>query len=133
MSVLKTYGMDAENEFHPSLTYKINGDHIQGQIDGLEAVKQAVDLILSIERFEYVIYSWDYGMETKDLIGKNREYVRGDLERRIAETLAEDDRVTGISDFEVAFSGETAMATFTVHTEFGDFEKDKEVTVSNGQ
>lgn len=131
MSVLKTYGTETGDVFHPSRTYKIDGDRIQGVIDGIEAVRQAVDLTLSIERFEYPIYSWDYATETKDLIGKSREYVQGDLERRIAEALAEDDRVTGISDFTVSFSGETATATFTVNTVFGNIEN-QEVAVQNG-
>lgn len=124
MSVLKTYGMETGYVFHPSLTYKINGDRIQGQIDGLDAVKQAVELALSTERFEYPIYSTDYGIETKDLIGAQREYVRGDMERRISECLAQDDRITGISDFDITFSGETATATFTVETEFGNLNEE---------
>jgi hypothetical protein len=130
MSVLKTYGLETTDTFHPSLTFKIDGDRIQGKIDGLQAVKQAVELILSVERFEYPIYSWDYGIETQDLIGKRREYIQGDLQRRVEEALAEDDRVTGISDFSISFEGETATATFTVNTIFGDL--DEEVTVQNG-
>lgn len=130
MSVLKTYGLETEGTFYPSLTYKIDGDRIQGMIDGLEAVNQAVNLTLYTERFEYPIYSWDRGIETKDLFGKSREYVRGDLQRRIEEALAEDDRVTGISNFDMVFSGETATATFTANTIFGDLSK--EVTVTNG-
>lgn len=130
MSVLKTYGEGAEDDFHPSKTYRIDGNRIRGMIDGLDAVKQAVELILSTERFEYEIYSTDYGMETRDLIGKSREYVQGDLQRRISEALAEDDRVTGISDFDISFSGESATATFTVNSEFGNFQE--EVTTTNG-
>jgi hypothetical protein len=130
MSVLKTYGTDAENDFHPSKTYQIDGDHIREMVDGLDAVRQAVELILSVERFEYEIYSPDYGIETKDLIGQSREYVQGDLQRRIEEALVEDDRVTGISDFSLAFSGETATATFTVNSEFGNFQE--EVIATNG-
>ncbi|QAT48596.1 DUF2634 domain-containing protein [Caproiciproducens sp. NJN-50] len=131
MSVLKTYGLETEDIFHPSKTWKIDGDHIYGTADGIDAVLQAVQLILSVERFEYPIYSTDYGMESSDLIGKSREYVSGDLQRRISETLAEDDRITGISNFDITFSGETATATFTVNTIFGNIEN-QEVTVQNG-
>lgn len=130
MSVLKTYGLETTDVFHPSLTFRISGDHIQGKVDGIDAVSQAVDLTLSTERFEYPIYSWDRGMETKDLVGASRELVRGDLERRISEALAEDDRITGISDFDISFSGETATATFSVNTIFGRI--DREVTITNG-
>lgn len=131
MSVLKTYGLETEDVFHPSKTWKIDNNHIHGTIDGIDATLQAVQLILSTERFEFPIYSWDYGMESKDLIGKSRDYVSGDLQRRITETLAQDDRVTGISDFILTFSGETATAAFTVNTIFGEIEN-QEVTITNG-
>lgn len=128
MSVLKTYGDDTES-FKPSKTWQIKDGHIAGMIDGLGAVSQAVDLILATERFEYEIYSTDFGMETKDLIGQRREYIQGDLQRRIKECLAEDDRVTDISDFNLEFNGETATATFTVNTLFGDLQKEGGVTI----
>nr|DAK78385.1 MAG TPA: Protein of unknown function (DUF2634) [Caudoviricetes sp.] len=128
MSVLKTYGSDTES-FHPSKTYQIRDKRIEGTLDGVDAVAQAVKLLLSTERFEYEIYSTDYGVETKDLIGADREYIRGDLERRIRETLAEDDRITGISDFNIDFDRETALVTFTVNSIFGDFQGERSVTV----
>lgn len=128
MSVLKTYGADTES-FKPSKTWQIKDGHIAGMIDGLGAVSQAIDLMLATERFEYEIYSTDFGMETKDLIGQRREYIQGDLQRRIEECLAEDDRVTGIADFSIDFDGETAIATFTVNTIFGDLQKEEGVTI----
>lgn len=128
MSVLKTYGSDTDT-FHPSKTYQIRGNHIEGMIDGKDAVKQAVDLLLSTERFEFEIFSADYGIETRDLIGSRREFVQGDMERRISEALAEDDRITGISDFNISFDRENAIVTFTVKTVFGDIPEERSVTV----
>lgn len=128
MSVLKTYGDDTTS-FKPSLTYQIKDGHIEGKIDGLNAVAQAVDLTLSTERFENLTFSTDYGAETKDLIGASRDYIRGDLERRISESLAEDDRVTGMSDFGIEFDRENAHVTFTVHTIFGDIAEERSITV----
>lgn len=127
MSVLKTYGDDTS--FKPSLTYRIKDDRIEGRIDGLDAVKQAIELMLSTERFEHEIYSWDYGVETKDLIGADRELVKGDLERRVREALAEDDRITGISDFTISFDRENANVTFTVNTIFGDIPEERSVAI----
>jgi len=128
MSVLKTYSDDTDS-FHPSKTYQIRGNHIEGMIDGKDAVKQAVDLMLSTERFEFEIYSTDYGMEAQDLIGARREFVQGDMERRVREALAEDDRVTGISDFSITFDRENAVVAFMVNTIFGDIPEERSVTV----
>lgn len=128
MSVLKPYGDDTTS-FKPSLTYQIKGNHIEGMIDGIEAVRQAIELILSTERFEWVIFSTDYGIETKDLIGKDRELIRGDLERRVSECLAEDDRITGISDFVIDFDRENANVTFTANTIFGDVPEERSVEI----
>lgn len=128
MSVLKTYGDDTES-FKPSKTWQLKNGHIEGMIDGMEAVAQAVKLLLSTERFEFGIYSTDYGIERKDLIGASREFVMGDMERRISEALAEDDRITGITDFNISFDRENAIVTFTVKTIFGDTPEERSVTV----
>lgn len=126
MSVLKTYGADTDS-FHPSKTWKLSGNHLQGMIDGREAVAQAVDLMLSTERFYYDIFSFDYGVELADLIGKDRSFVRADIQRRIEEALSEDDRITGISDFEISFDREAAIVSFTVNTVFGDIFEERGV------
>ena len=49
-----------EDETQPSLTYALDAENgrIRGKVDGLEAVKQAVYLALSTERFAHLIYSW---------------------------------------------------------------------------
>ena len=126
MSVLKTYGDDIDS-FHPSKTWRLSGNRLQRMIDGREATAQAVDLMLSTERFYYDIFSYDYGVELADLIGKDRAYVKADIQRRIEEALAEDDRVTGISDFNIEFDREAANVSFTVNTIFGDISEERSV------
>lgn len=128
MSVLKTYGADTDS-FHPSKTWKLSGNHLQGMIDGREAVAQAVDLMLSTERFYYDIFSYDYGVELADLIGKDRAFVKADIQRRIEEALSEDDRITGISDFEISFDREAAIVSFTANTIFGDIFEERSVEI----
>lgn len=128
MSVLKTYGDDVYS-FHPSKTWRLSGNHLQGMIDGKEAAAQAASLALSTERFLYDIFSYDYGVELADLIGKDREYVQADFRRRIEEALGEDDRITGISNYQITFDGEVATVHFTVNTIFGDFDTERSVTL----
>lgn len=127
MSVLKTYGTNTD--FKPSKTYRLQGKRLAGFIDGLDAVKQAVFFILNTERFEYPIYSNDYGVETQDLIGASRSYVVGDIERRITEALLQDDRITSIEDFNISYDRENANISFTVITTFGEFEAERSVPI----
>ncbi len=128
MSVLKTYGADTIS-FKPSTTYQLKGNRIVGMIDGLDAVKQSANIILNVNRFEHPIFSWDYGNELKDFIGKPREYIKGETERRIRESLLEDDRIEDITNFTLSFEGEYALGSFTVISQFGEFDMERSVAL----
>lgn len=86
----------------PSFTYKLDTERnrVVGYVNGREAYKQAIYKILNTERYEYVIYSWNYGVELKDLIGMPIYYVVPELERRITEAIEADDRTVSVSNFE---------------------------------
>ena len=88
-----------EAETRPtSRTWKLNtgAGTIAGTADEKDAMMQAIYLILSTERYQYLIYGWDYGIETGDLIGRPPDYVQSELKRRIREALMWDDRVTAV-------------------------------------
>lgn len=112
-------------------TYKIDikANRIDGFIDELEAIKQAIYLILSTERYEHNIYSWDYGVELVDLFGQPLPYVMSELERRIKEALTQDDRIEDVTDFEFEKNGKKLHTTFTVVTVKGNIPTDLEVEV----
>ncbi len=116
-----------EDEIEPSLNYKMNLDkeRVVGSVDGLEAMKQVIFKILHTERYEYPIYSWDYGVELKDLIGRPMSYVLPELERVITEALEADDRIDSVDNFEFDVQKNKVSVTFTVHTIFGDLENDE--------
>ena len=122
--------LEVEEEQQPSLTYGIDFEkgRIVGMIDGLEAVKQAVFLILQTERYRYLIYSDDYGSELEGLIGRDPLFVRSELKRRIREALLQDDRIEDVTNFDIQINGDSALVRFTVVTIFGDFEAEQEVT-----
>ena len=121
---------DVEVETQPSKTYKMHIEEniINGDCDGQEAMKQAIYKILNTERYQYIIYSWNYGIELEDLYGEPITYVIPELQRRIEEALLQDDRITAVDDFEFDTSkkGEVT-ATFLAHTIFGDIEAEKVV------
>ena len=116
---------------YPNRTYNINvpADRIDGYADDLEAIKQAIYLILSTERYQYIIYSWDYGVELFDLIGQPMPYVISELPRRITEALTMDDRIDDVIDFTFEKQGKRLHTTFTVVTNLGNIPTALEVEV----
>ena len=122
--------LDVEEEQQPSLTYGIDFERgrIRGMIDELEAVKQAVFLILQTERYRYLIYSADYGSELEGLIGRDQLFVRSELKRRIREALMQDDRIEDVTNFRLQFNGDSVLVRFTVISIFGEIEAEQEVT-----
>ena len=92
---------DFEIEEQSGNTYNLNVEKniIEGTCDGIEAVKQTIYCILNTERFEYLMYSWDYGIELKNLIGEPTSYVLIELERVIKEALVQDDRIEEVVEF----------------------------------
>lgn len=122
---------DFEIEEETSHTYKLdlNNSTIAGYVDDLEAMKQAIYLILNIERYEYLIYSWNYGIELNDLYGQPIPFVLPELKRRITEALVQDSRILGVDNFSFEINKGKVHATFTVHTIFGDVEAERVVTI----
>lgn len=113
----------------PSKTFRINEDTLSGYVDGLEAVKQAVFCILNTERYDWIIYSWNYGVELNDLFGKSIGVVKSKVKKRIREALMQDDRILGVDAFSFDVSGRKLLVNFTVHTKYGDIAAGKEVQI----
>ena len=70
---------EIEEQLLPTRTYKVKNGRIQEMTNGLDAIAQAVDKVLQTERFEFVIYSEDYGTELDRFIGQDFSYVEADL------------------------------------------------------
>lgn len=105
----RTYCIDKENK------------RIIGTVtDYLKAVEQAVYLILQTERYDYIMYSWSYGVELKDLFGQIKEYVIPNAVRKITEALLQDDRITDVKDFKYRIENEKYFISFTVVTKYGN-------------
>ena len=125
-------GKDFKIKEQPSKTHRMDltGTSVRGFCDGLEAMKQAVFRILNTERYQYPIYSWNYGIETLDLYGEPMTYVCPELERRITEALLMDTRIQSVTDFEFDFPNKKSVhVQFTVNTIFGELNGEKEVSI----
>lgn len=104
-----------------SNTYKLNYDKndLKGFVDNLEAVKQAIYLILNIERYEYLIYDWDYGFQISDLIGSEINLILPEIQNRITDALIQDTRINSVDDFSFDIKKNKVIVFFTVNTIFG--------------
>lgn len=114
---------DFEFYEQPSRTYKMHllDEVITGYSDDKTAVEQAIYKILNTERYQYIIYSKNYGIELEDLFGEPITYVCPELQRRIEEALTQDERIINVDGFSFNTSQKQAVTvTFTAHTIYGD-------------
>lgn len=102
----------------------LDSNRIIATCDNLKAVEQTIFKILNTQRYAYIIYSWNYGIELEDLFGQPVRYVCPEIERRVREALMQDDRITAVDNFEFEFPKRGTVSTkFTVHTIVGDLEE----------
>ncbi|MFD1991552.1 DUF2634 domain-containing protein [Paenibacillus nicotianae] len=123
--------IDTEAVTMPGLTYQVDWERgvITGMIDGLDSIRQAVLKILNTERYQYLIYSEDYGTEWQQILGQDHLFVRAEIQRMITEALLQDDRIEQIVDFQTYWtSGEDIRVSFTVQTRYGSFQINEEVS-----
>ena len=97
--------------------------------DGLEAMKQTIYCILNTERFDHLIYSWNYGIELKHLIGESTTFVIPELERVIKEALLQDTRIIDVNNFDFDVKQNEILVTFTVITTAGNIEMERVVSI----
>lgn len=115
----------------PSKTFRLDMEkkRVIGTVDGLEAIKQAVFCILNTERFDWLIYSWNYGVELNGLFGKSAGLVKAKIKKRIKEALQQDDRIQSVDTFSFESNGRILHIKFMVHTILGEIEVENEVNI----
>lgn len=122
---------DFEELTLPNKTWYIDFDRklVTTNITDIEAIRQAAILILSTERYEFPIFSDQYGIELIDLFGENMNFVMSEVKRRITEALTQDERITGVDNFEFTKNKRSLHVTFTVTADVGHFDAETEVTL----
>lgn len=109
-----------------SLTYRLTSSEVGEAVDGKEALRQSIFCMLSTDRYEYIIYSRNYGLEYADLIGKPVNYVSALIKGRIEDALLTDDRIESIENFVITKGQNSLRTEFTVSSVFGDTAIEKE-------
>ena len=123
---------DLEFEEIPGLGFRMNlrNETIVGLVDEVESIKQAIFMILNTERYDYLIYTWDYGVELKDLYGEPVTYACPEIERRVTEALMMDERIVDVNTFEFDYSKKGIIhVTFVVDTLYGDIQEEMAVNI----
>ena len=120
---------DFTQEELPSKTYWVDfsAGVIRGFCDGLEAIQQAVYKILNTQRYEHLIYSWNYGAELSGLFGQPAPYVYSEIKRLVTEALTQDSRVQSVDGFTFEKRRGKVLAKFTVTTQYGEIPVQQEV------
>lgn len=117
-----------EAKEYPSETFLIDESGCVKKVGGgLPAMKQAINIILNIERYQYQIYTSNFGRELNKLIGKPPEYVTSMLKRRIQEALSMDSRILSVNNFAFDIKLGTVKCSFDVKTVFGTVPAEVEV------
>lgn len=95
-------------------------------VEGLDAIEMWVQMALRTKRYEWLIYSWDFGEEYTELLGYSytQEYLDSEVERLITECVTQHPYVTGIEDLNVEVEQEKLHITFTLITDLGEVEID---------
>ena len=102
----------------PSLTWIADPvtRRLRGRGDGYEAVRQAVEITVSVERFRWQIYSPNFGVELDGLLGADPGFAASELRRRLEDAFLPDSRILGISAFSYDFREGTLTAAVRVDT-----------------
>lgn len=130
-STSKTLNNEIEFIEQSSYTFYLdmNNNVVFGYTDSREAMKQAIYLIIETERYKWVIFSWNYGIELEDLFGMPISWVIPEIKRRIQEACLQDTRIKSVDNFEFEVGKGTLLVMFTAHTIFGDISIEKGVNM----
>jgi len=121
-----------EEQIQPSRTYHLDlaRKRATSMIDGHDAIIQAVRKILYTERYAYVIYSSQYGVELDRLIGQEYDFIVSDIKRTLTEALLMDNRIISLENFEMEKTGlDTMEVNFLVNSIEGEINFSTEVKI----
>lgn len=128
-----------EEEQEETKTYRIDFEKgkIEGKIDGIEAVEQAINKMILTERYENLIYSTDYGTEVKSTVygeETSEDFIETGLEDALKEALLSDERIVDVGNFEFYEEypdKDSITVEFDVDTIYGDTHI--ETQIENGR
>ena len=117
LPIFKELDWDFENN---CFRYDSSGHHIL--LEGAEALKVWIYKALATERYRYLAYSWQYGIELKPFIGlvMSVEERISELKRIIIECLMVNPYITSIDSFDFTQDGASANVEIQLTTVYGE-------------
>ena len=90
-------------------------------VTGNEAIKVWVYKAIKTTRYQYEIYTWDYGCEIESLFGQGFQlgFIESETKRFIKEALIVNPYITHINKIDVTFEGDTLKAYVYLETIYG--------------
>lgn len=93
-------------------------------VSGAEAIRVWIWLALNTIRYRYVIFSWDYGSEIENLIGRSysEEYLNSEIPELIRDCLLVNKDITDIKDVNITMQADKISGSFIAITNYGEVE-----------
>ena len=93
-------------------------------VEGNEAIKAWVYKALLVPRYNYSIYSWNYGSELMDLIGKayTPQLTKSEAKRYIEEALKINPYILDVNVIDTEFKDSVLSANVKITTVYGESE-----------
>lgn len=121
LPVPKEYAWDFDKD---CFLYDVQGKHVI--VEGDEAIKIWIYKALSTERFRYLAYSWQYGIELRPFIGKvmgvQQRY--SEIKRVIIECLMVNPYIKSIDSVEITHKGDSVSISIVISTIYGEVSVD---------
>lgn len=122
-------GINASLEYTelPTTTFIIDWSsrQIAGIGTGLDAMRQAVEIILANERFRWQIYDSNFGVELEELIGDDLDYIKAEIPRRIEEAFSVDSRILSVDNYVFTETSPGVLSvSFDVQTVYGAIQEE---------
>ena len=121
LPVPKEYAWDFATD---RFIYDADGKH--RIVEGDEAIKIWIYKALSTERFRYLAYSWQYGIELRPFLGKvmgvQQRY--SEIKRVIVECLMVNPYIKSIDNIDIQHEGDTVAISISLTTIYGEVHVD---------
>ena len=90
-------------------------------VSGNDAIRVWVYKAIKTTRYQYEIYTWDYGCEIETLIGKGfrASFIESEAKRYIEEAIIVNPYIRNINKIDITFEKDTLKASVYLETIYG--------------
>lgn len=117
---------DIEWDYENNKPLLLNGNFVI--VEGLEAIKVWCWKVLHTERYEHLIYTWDYALDIEQFTGQTLSNLnKVEIIKEITEGLMQNKHITSVDNFILSTKKKKTFIEFNINTEYGLLTERKEV------